>query len=205
MSVMSDHDRKFIAESIATAEKKTSGEFVAVLAQESDHYLFFTALWAAISALIVPGVVLALGATLSLLVIYGIQLGVFIVVGTLLLWTPLKVRLVPKSLRRAHAIRAAQEQFYLLGIHRTREHSGVMLYVSAAERHVQIIADEGIHASVGETRWHEIVQLFIGEVKAGSIARAFATAINAIADEMASHYPRRDDDANELPNELVEI
>lgn len=205
MAFINNSDRKRIADAIAAAEKKTSGEFVPVLAHESDHYLFFSALWAAIAALIVPGAILAAGSSLELLVVYAIQLATFIVVGLLLLWTPLKIRFVPRALRRAYAIRAAQEQFHLLGIHRTRDHSGVMLYVSAAEHHVQIIADEGVHAKVGETRWREIVELFIDRVKAERIADGFVVAIDAIAEAMAPHYPRRGDDVNELSNGLVEL
>lgn len=205
MAFINDADRVRIGEVIAAAEKKTSGEFVAVVAHESDHYLFFTTLWAAIAALIVPGAMLAAGSELDLIVTYAIQLAGFLVVGTLLLWPPLKIRFVPKSIRRAHAARAAQEQFHLLGVHRTRNRSGLLLYVSVAEHYVQIIADEGIHARVGEARWQEIVGMFVAEVKAGRVADGFTAAITAIADAMAAHYPREADDVNELPNRLIEI
>lgn len=205
MGFINDSDRTRIADAIAAAERKTSGEFVAVLAHESDHYLFFTALWAAIAALIVPGAMLAAGSDLDLLVIYAIQLAGFIVVGTLLLWPPLKIRFVPKAIRHAHAKRAAREQFHLRGIHRTGEHSGVLLYVSVAEHYVEIVADEGIHANVGEARWHEIVNLFITEVRAGRIADGFVVAVGAIGDAMATHYPRAADDVDELPDGLIEI
>lgn len=205
MPFINDSDRARIGEAIAAAERRTSGEFVAVLAHESDHYLFFTALWAALASLLVPGVVLAIGSELDLLIIYAIQLGVFLIVGTLLLWTPLKIRFVPKAIRHAHAKRAAHEQFHLRGIYRTQEHSGVLLYVSVAERHVEIVADEGIHANVGEARWEEIVSMFIAEVRHGRVAEGFATAITAIGEAMATHYPRAADDVNELPNGLIEL
>jgi putative membrane protein len=205
MSFITNADRARIEESIAEAEKKTSGEFVAVVAHESDHYLFFSALWAALAALVVPGAMLAASADLGLLVVYAIQLAAFLVVGGILLWSPAKIRFVPKPLRRAHAARAAHEQFHARGIHRTRNHSGVLFYVSVAEHHVQIIADEGIHPEVGEARWQEIIETFAREVKARRVADGFSKAIHAIADAMAPHYPREADDVNELPDRLIEL
>lgn len=205
MPFIKDNDRTRITETIAKTERTTSGEFVAVIAHESDHYLFFTTLWAAIAALVVPGAMLAAGSELDLIVIYAVQLAGFILVGALLLWPPLKSRFVPKAIRHAHAARAAQEQFHLLGIHRTRNRSGVLLYVSVAERYVGILADEGIHTKVGDARWQAIVDGFIGEVKAGRVADGFVAAINAIGEAMAVHYPRTADDVNELPNRLIEL
>ncbi len=205
MTFINETDRTRISEAIAAAERRTSGEFVAVVAHESDHYLFFTALWAAIAALVVPGAMLATGSALDLIVIYAIQLAGFIAVGAMLLWPPLKIKFVPKAIRHAHAARAAHEQFHLLGIHRTRNHSGVLLYVSIAERYVQILADEGVHAHVGEARWQAVVDQFIAEVRAGRATDGFIAALTGISDAMAAHYPREADDINELPNRLIEI
>ena len=205
MHKISETNRKRIREAIAATERRTSGEFVAVVAQESDHYLFFVALWAAILALLVPGAFLLAGSDLDLLYIYAIQVGGFIVAGTALLWPPIKLRLVPRAVRHAHARRAAREQFHLRGIHRTAEHSGVLFYVSLAERYVEIIADEGIHARVGGDRWQEIVNLFVAEVKAGRITDGFVAAITAIGEAMSAHYPIGPGDTNELPDGLIEI
>ena len=54
MAFISEQDRHRIGEAIADAERKTSGEIVAVLCGESASYLHIPFLWAALIALIVP-------------------------------------------------------------------------------------------------------------------------------------------------------
>lgn len=205
MPFLNNNGKGRVTEAIAAAEQRTSGEFVAVLAQASSDYLVFPALWAAIAALVTPGAILIAGANFGLLETYAIQVAVFLVVGAFCLWPPVRIRLVPKAIRHARASRAAHEQFYLRDVHRTQERSGVLLFVSSAERYVEIVADEGIHAKVGEERWQEIIDVFVSEVKSGQTAAGFENAVAAIGDAMAAHYPRASDDVNELPNHLVEL
>lgn len=205
MAFMNDTDKARVRDAIAAAERKTSGEFVAVLAERSDHYLFFPMLWTAIASLIVPGAMLLAGADLSLLVIYAIQLAGFIVAALVFFQPSIRPRLAPAVFRHDYGHRFAHEQFFFQGVYRTRERSGVLLFVSIAERYVEIVADEGIHQNVGEAHWQQIVDRFIAEVKAGRIADGFVDAVGAIGEAMATHYPREADDTNELPNRLIEV
>ncbi|HET6726005.1 MAG TPA: TPM domain-containing protein [Gammaproteobacteria bacterium] len=205
MAFLSDADKKRVTDAIAAAERKTSGEFVAVVAERSDHYLFFPMLWTAIASLIVPGAMLLAGADLSLLIIYAIQLAGFIVAAVVFFQPSIRPHLAPGAFRHDYGHRFAHEQFYFQGVHRTRDHSGVLLFVSIAERYVEIVADEGIHRNVGEAHWQQIVDNFVSEVKARRVADGFVGAVTAIGDAMATHYPRQADDTNELSNRLIEV
>ena len=90
----------------------------------------------------------------------------------------LHLALVPKRLRHARASRLAHAQFYEQGVQLTREHSGVLLFVSMAERYVEIVADKGIHEKIGEARWQEIVDGFTAKVASGDVAEGFVDAIS---------------------------
>jgi len=117
----------------------------------------------------------------------------------------LHLALVPKSLRRARANRLAHAQFYEQGVHLTREHSGVLLFASMAERYVEIVADKGIHEKIGEQRWQEIVDGFTAKVASGDVAGGFVAAISACGEAMAVHYPAKPGDIDELSDGLIEI
>ena len=206
MIKFSDNDRKAISEAIHAAEKKTSGEFVAVVARASDHYIFLPLLWAAIIALLTPGALLLSGVPLSHVESYHLQLLIFVVLAALLLFVPgLHLFLVPRSVKHSRASRLAKAQFYLQGVHMTAEHSGVMLFVSLAERYVEIVADKGIHEKIGEAHWQGIVNKFVERVRDGEVVEGFAGAVTACGEAMATHYPRSADDTNELPDGLIEI
>lgn len=206
MIKFSDNDRKAISAAIHAAEQRTSGEFVAVVAQASDHYLFLPMLWAAVIALLTPGVLLLAGVSLSSIHLYQIQLLVFIALVAMLFFIPgLHLYLVPRSVKHSRAARLAKAQFYLQGVHMTREHSGVMLFVSIAEHYVEIVADQGIHEKLGAAHWQAIIDKFVQQVREGQVVEGFISAIAACGDGMAQHYPRRADDTNELSDGLIEI
>ena len=202
----SDADRRKITAAIHAAEKRTSGEFVAVVARASDHYFSIPLLWAAAFALLVPGFLFLAGLRASTLHLYQQQLLLFALSALLLEFIPpLHMALVPKAVQHLRASRLARAQFYEQGVHLTREHSGVLFFVSLAERHVEIVADKGIHEQVGEEQWRKIVDAFVADVRRGSVTDGFVAAITACGEAMAKHYPAKAGDTDELSDGLIEI
>jgi putative membrane protein len=198
--------KQAIGAAIQAAEKRTSGEFVAVVARRSDPYLSVAMLWAAGLALLLPAVLLALPTEIRFLHIYQLQLFTFILVLFCIGLVPgLHLALVPRSVRHARASRFAHAQFYEQGVQLTRGHSGVLFFVSLAERYVEIVADKGIHEKVGEEAWRAIVAGFVEQVQQGEVAEGFIYAVGAIGEAMAQHYPAQADDTDELSDGLIEI
>ncbi len=205
MTFIKAQEKRRIAEAVARAETRTSGEFVTVLARAADDYLAWALGWAAVIALLIPGTLLLADAALTAFHLYEIQLGVFIACAVLFLGTPLRFRIVPRRVKHMRASRLAHEQFFHQGVHRTRERSGVLFFVSVAEHYVELIADAGIHEKVGEERWQAIIDGFVAEVRGGDVGGGFERAVAACADAMAVHYPRAADDTNELADGLIEL
>ena len=199
-------DKARITAAIHAAEKSTSGEFVAVVARTSDHYVFLPLLWSAILALLLPGACFLAGTSFRWIELYHLQLLVFIVRAILLLSVPgLHLKLVPQRVKHAHASRLAQAQFYVQGVQLTPHHSGVLFFVSLAERYVEIVADKGIHEKLGEAHWQGIIRGFVGHVRRGQVVDGFVDAIAACGTAMAQHYPPDPSESNELSDGLIEI
>ena len=202
----SDADKARITAAIQAAEKNTSGEFVAVVARTSDHYVFLPLLWAAMVALILPGILYLVSARLAWIHIYQIQLALFVILALLFLFVPeLHLHLVPQHVKHSRASRMAKAQFYQQGVQLTRHHSGVLFFVSLAEHYVEIVADKGIHEKLGEAHWHSIIKAFVKDVKAGHVVDGFVAAISSCGAAMAEHYPPDPNDVNELSDGLIEI
>ncbi|HEY4127724.1 MAG TPA: TPM domain-containing protein [Gammaproteobacteria bacterium] len=200
-----DDDRREIKAAVEAAERRTSGEFVVVAARASDHYLATALSWAAGLALILPAPLL-LFRHLRYLDIYQLQILAFILFTLLFEFMPgLHMALVPRWLRHARASRLAHAQFYEQGVHLTREHSGVLLFVSMGERYVEIVADKGIHEKIGEERWQKIVNAFVQKVGSGDVTGGFVATISACGEAMAEHYPAKPGDEDELSDGLIEI
>jgi putative membrane protein len=202
----SKSDKARITAAIHAAEKNTSGEFVAVVARASDHYIVLPLLWSAIVALLFPGACLLAGVSLGWVHLYQLQLLIFIALAALLLTVPgLHLLLIPRHVKHAHASRLAQAQFYRQGVQLTPHHSGVLFFVSLAERYVEIVADKGIHEKLGEAHWQGIIDVFVREVRRGRVVDGFVEAIGACGAAMAAHYPPDPNETSELSDGLIEL
>jgi putative membrane protein len=205
MHTFTDQERQQITAAIQAAERRTSGEFVAVVARASDHYLATALFWAVGLALVLPAPLL-LVTHLRFLDIYQLQILAFILLTLLFEFMPgLHMALVPMRVRHARASALAHAQFYDQGVHLTREHSGLLLFVSMTERYVEIVADKGIHERIGAERWQNIVNALVLKVAQGDVSGGFVAAIGACGEAMAEHYPAKSGDTDELSDGLIEI
>jgi putative membrane protein len=204
MAFISDKDQVRIGEAIVAAERRTSGEIVAVLSGESASYLHVPFLWAGLIALIVPWP-LVFFTWLPVQTIYVVQLAAFMLI--LLLTLPRRVRyaLVPQSVKRERVHRRAVEQFLVQNLHSTAGRTGVLIYVSVAERYAEIIADTGIDAKVPRGTWQAIVDDLTSNIADGKAGDGFVHAVERSGDLLASHFPPGTRDPNELPNHLIII
>jgi len=202
MSFISDKDAERISAAITAAERKTSGEIVAVVAEQSSRYQHVPFMWAALLALVVPWPLIHF-TWMKVQWIFLIQLLVFL--GLLALaWHPkVRMALVPKSISTANARRRATEQFLAQNLHTTTGRTGVLVFVSVAEQRAEIIADSGIDARVAKGTWQTIVDEFTGEIGAGRHVAGFVNAIERIGAHLAEHFPPGSRDPNELPDHLI--
>ena len=202
MSFFSAKDAARISAAITDAERKTSGEIVAVVAPQSSHYEYVPLMWAALLALVVPWPLIHF-TWMKVQWIYLIQLLVFLVL-LVLAWHPrVRMALVPKSTRNANVHRRAAEQFLAQNLYTTAGRTGVLVFVSAAEQRVEIIADSGIDARVPKGTWQKIVDDFTREIGAGHAVDGFVHAIEKIGGHLAEHFPPGSRDPNELPDHLI--
>jgi putative membrane protein len=181
-----DHDA--IAAAIRDAEQRSSGQLVCVLAHASSNYAHVPILWASTLALLLPWP-LIYWTDWSVQRIFLCQLALFLIAGLVLSWMPLRLALVPRPVRQAHAHRAAIEQFVLRHVSHTENRSGVLIFVSLAERYARIIADEGIAAKVPNTEWQAAIDALIPHMRDGRIAAGFIAAIERCGAVLAAHVP----------------
>ncbi len=205
MAFLNEDEKQRLRARIKEAEQKTSGELVTVIARESDPYSYIPLLWAAMAALAVPVAFVVLDLPWPLSWISMLQLGLFLVLGLALRWPPLKMRMIPRAVKQRRAARTAREIFLAQGLHHTEDRNGLLLFVSAGERYVEILADKGIDEKVDQAQWDAIVADFVKEVKAGRHAEGFAQAVGACGALLAEHFPAKPGDKNELPDHLIEI
>lgn len=202
MSLFTREEEERISAAIMAAERKTSGEIVAVITDSSETYLYVPFLWAALLSLLAPWPLIHF-TWMKVQYIFLIQLVVFLVLLVLLWPKHVRAALVPRSVRNLHAKRRATEQFLVQNLHTTKGRTGVLIFVSVAERHAEVLADKAIDDKVPGGTWQEIVDSLTSEISQGRAADGFITAIKAAGEHLARHFPPGASDPNELPDHLI--
>jgi putative membrane protein len=202
MSMFSPEEEQRVSAAITGAERGTSGEIVVVVAARSDAYLYVPPLVAALVALIVPWPFIFL-TRLNVETIFLVQLAVFFLLTALLMADRVRTALVPAAIKRRHAHQRAVEQFLVQNLYRTEDHTGVLIFVSAAERYVEILADANIDARVPPGAWKAIVDDLTAALAKGEAAAGLCAAVAAVGAHLARHFPPGARNPNELPDHLI--
>jgi uncharacterized membrane protein len=100
-------------------------------------------------------------------------------------------------------IAAAQSEFERLGMTKTRERNGVLIYVAPRSQKFAVIGDEGVHQRCGDEFWQQLAGEMTGHFRKEAFTRGIVLAVNKAGELLARHFPGRPDDRNELPNQVA--
>lgn len=224
MAYLTADQHKIVTDAVAAAELETSGEIVTVLADRSDGYTDIALLWAIAAAFtamsvvaLLPGFFLARldallggwthewtpGELFAMLTAFGLI--AFAAVWAIQLWQPLKFALVPGPVKSARTHDRAVALFKVGAERRTHGRTGVLIYLSMREHRAEIVADRPIAEKVPAEVWGAAMADMLAEIKQGRIAEGMAAGVRDVAQVLAQHFPRADDDRNELPDRLIEV
>ena len=111
---------------------------------------------------------------------------------------------LPALLAGRSARERAIEQFARLRVWDTEDNAGVLIYLLLADRRVEIVADRGIHARVGDVAWETICGAMQQEFAAGRFEAGVLTGLSSVSDLLAQHFPvQASGNPNELPDAPV--
>jgi len=100
------------------------------------------------------------------------------------------------------ALQKAVAVFERLGMHKTADRHGVLIYVAVTDRKLAVIGDRGIHERVGEDYWRRVVAAVTDHFRNERPRDGFLHAVGDVGEMLARHFPRRPDDRNELSDEI---
>ena len=217
-----DHER--ISEAVAQAELQSAGEIVTILADRSDGYTDVALTWSAAASLLVlcamaafpdfymglydslladwghewtPRAIIALAGGLAALKFMGVYL--------VQLWQPLRFALIPGAVKTARVHERARRAFRIGAEQRTVGRTGVLIYLSMREHRAEIVADQAIATRVDPEVWGDAMAALLGHVREGRVAEGMCAAVLKVGAIVAPHFPRADDDINELPDRMIEV
>jgi putative membrane protein len=206
---LNEEEKNQISEAIKRAESLTSGEIVPVFRDRSGRYE--EARW--------RGSIFSITIALFLLLFFeraqwnaapfttpftAIMLFVAGLAGYFTFHLGpafLQRMIIGKRAMKEQVNQAAFTAFVQKEIFRTKDRTGVLIFISEFERHVVVIGDSGIHAHVKEGEWNAIVKIIVTGLRSGNMAKGVIQAVEACGAILEkSSLPRQPDDQNELPD-----
>ncbi len=94
----------------------------------------------------------------------------------------------------------ARKEFHALGMTKTEERSGVLIFLLLEDRKFHILADAGIHAKVREGTWERIAGEMGRHFSEQKFKEGILHGVKAVAGELSSHFPPKPGGTNELPD-----
>jgi len=99
----------------------------------------------------------------------------------------------------------ALDIFSQLRIWDTEHNNGVLIYLLLADRKVEIVADRGIDARVGNAGWENICREMEADFRRGAFEAGVIKGVEAVSHQLASYFPPQAGQRNELPDRPMVI
>ncbi len=207
-SLLSAADLAEVQAATTAAEAKTSGEIVPYLVEQADEHLdgrYRAALLGAVLATALAATVHEAfdlwGPPIFFWMVVPAWLGALLGYFACRLLPSLVRALVPGDVIEARVLRRAEAAFLHEEVFKTRDRTGVLVFLALLEHRAVILADAGIHQAVAKERWQELASSLAAGIRAGRAKESLVHTIEACGELLVQHrVDIRPDDTNELPD-----
>jgi putative membrane protein len=188
------------------AEAKTSGEIVPYLVEQADEHVDGRYRAALLGAVLAVTVATALhegldlwGPPLVFWMLVPAWLGALIGFLACRLFPGLLRVLVPDEVIDQRVLRRAEAAFLHEEVFKTRDRTGILVFLALTEHRALILADSGIHQAVPKEQWQQLASGLAAGIKEGRAKEALIETIKACGALLVEHrLDIRHDDTNEL-------
>jgi putative membrane protein len=200
----SENDKREIKKLITEKEASTACEIVPMIVKTSSQYPA-----AHFKLAIIVSFIFSLGlyyspmALLNPIYFLWIQIpGLFI--GYMMGSIPFFKRIfITRAEMDREVTQHAYEAFMQHNLHQTKNHNGLLIFISTFERKIKIIADFGIKSQVDNHIWDNLISSFIQIIKNENIFTALKATIRSAGEILEKEFPATEVKSNELENDLI--
>ncbi len=184
-----DHEHRRIHDAIAGIEQATAADLDLVVVRASDRYSLYPLVWAAAMAIAAAAMVVLIRPSIPARIAIAFEFVVLVAATLILDLPPLRLRLVPERVKRAHARQLAHREFAAQYARGGTPRRRVLIFVSLAERYVEIIADHETYAAADRGLWDRTVNDFLSATRSGRVADGVLNAVQACGAMLRTIHP----------------
>jgi len=110
--------------------------------------------------------------------------------------------IVSQKVKQQKVEEQAIQHFVQSGVSYTRDRTGILIFISYLEKRVVLLADTAINEKIEQHEWQKIVDHIIAGIKNEQLTKNLVDAIEDCGKLLQKHFPIKEDDTNELDNEI---
>lgn len=92
----------------------------------------------------------------------------------------------------------AQKIFQRIGMTKTRDRNGVLIFLATHDKKFAVLGDVGINEKVPEGFWNDVVQTLQEHFRQNKFAEGISEAVVRIGEKLKAYFPNQVNDKNEL-------
>lgn len=91
----------------------------------------------------------------------------------------------------ADPMAAAQKEFVRLGMAKSPDRNGVLIFVAPRTHKFAVIGDAGVHAKCGDVFWQELAKVMTEYFRKSEFTEGIIHGAQKAGELLAEHFPRR--------------
>jgi len=96
----------------------------------------------------------------------------------------------------------ARQEFHSLGMTKTKDQTGILIFLLMDEKKFFILADKGIHTKVEQASWTRIAEEMSSLFSKKDFRQGVIHGVQAVSKVLSQFFPQKANDKNELPNDV---
>ena len=96
----------------------------------------------------------------------------------------------------------AEQEFFKQGVDKTRDKTGILIFILLESRQFYILADAGINSKVKQDTWDAIKAEMEKMFARGQFCSGIMHGIEQVGKILSAHFPIKPDDTNELSDRV---
>lgn len=105
--------------------------------------------------------------------------------------------------RKLSIYELAIQNFYKLGMDKTKDKTGVLIYLLLSDKKFQIIGDEGINKKVSKEFWDVLAMKMADYFRDNKFVEGISNTVREVGTVLKKEFPMKSGDTNELSNDVV--
>ncbi|MFA6278018.1 TPM domain-containing protein [Pedobacter sp. UC225_61] len=114
-----------------------------------------------------------------------------------------EIRIAIEKHCHGSAFERATQYFAELGMDKTAQHNGVLIYLAHEDKKFAIIGDRGIDTVVPADFWETTQVAMKAHFLSGNLAEGIIAGVALAGEKLALFFPYQSGDVNELPNDII--